>query len=258
MGKQFNDALKKVRMIKVDEKYYAGTYVDNIYLPQMLEKHRKMFEKGDGNELPPTKNGKKEKAVCIFSSSMLVYNFFSWIDKMHPLILDGIKYDRVVFEEQFRVLKTRNNKANLDVVLVSEDKKTILLIESKFTEHFKLGPAEISDAYDDPNSYFPNVKGWDRIIKQIRGRMESGEAAYFEGIKQLVCHLIGISSVILNEDARKLFNQKSWLHDGGLNLKGNETFIFKSIATRYKRPPDICHTDYAPLLQLKLSRKFHR
>lgn len=226
MGKKFNDALQKARMIKTDEKYYADSYKDNIYLPEMPEKHIHMFEKGAGNELSP-KNGKK--AACIFSSSMLAYNFFSWIDKMHPLILDGIKYDRVVFEERFRVLRTRNSRANLDVVLVSEDKKTILLIESKFTEHFKLGPVKISDAYDDPNSYFPNIKGWDRIFKHIRDRMETGETAYFVGIKQFACHLIGISSVILNEDARKWFNQESWLHDGGLDLKGNETFISKNI-----------------------------
>jgi hypothetical protein len=229
MGKKFNDALQKARMITVDKDYYANTYVDNIYLPQMAEKHIRMFCKGEGKELLP-KDGKKEKGACIFSSSMLAYNFFSWIDKNHPLLFDGVRYDRVVFEEQFRVLKTRNNKANLDVVLVSEDEKTILLIESKFTEHFKLGPVEISEAYDDPKSYFDNVKGWVPIIKQIRDRMDSGDEAYFEGIKQVACHLIGISSVILNNEARDWFNHNSWLHHiEGLNLKGNETFIFKSI-----------------------------
>ena len=229
MGKKFNDALKRARMIEVDKNYYASNYAANIFLPPMAEKHIRMFCKGEGKELLP-QDGKKEKAACIYSSSMLAYNFFSWIDKKHPLMLDGVKYDRVVFEEQFRVLKTRNNKANLDVVLVSEDEKTILLIESKFTEHFKLGPVDISKAYDNPKSYFDNVEGWDPLIKQIRDRMESGEEAYFEGIKQVACHLIGISSVILNKDARDWFNQNSWLHHiEGLNLKGDETFIFKSV-----------------------------
>lgn len=229
MGKKFNDALQKARMITVDKDYYANTYVDNIYLPQMAEKHIRMFCKGEGKELLP-KDGKKEKGACIFSSSMLAYNFFSWIDKNHPFIFDGVKYDRVVFEEQFRVLNNRNNKANLDVVLVSEDEKTILLLESKFTEHFKLGPVDISDAYDDPNSYYVNVEGWVPIIKQIRDRMNLGEKAYFEGIKQVACHLIGISSLILNNEARDWFNHNSWLHHiEGLNLKGDETIIFKSI-----------------------------
>ena len=229
MGKKFNDALKKARMIEVDKNYYASKYMDNIFLPQMAEKHIRMFCKGEGKELLP-KDGKKEKAACIYSSSMLSYNFFSWIDKTHPLLLEGVNYSRVVFEEQFRVLKNRNNKANLDVVLVSEDEKTILLFESKFTEHFKLGPVNISDAYDDPKSYFANGKEWAQIIKQLRDRMDSGEEAYFEGIKQVACHLIGISSVILNDEARDWFNHNSWLHHiEGLNLKGDETFRFKSI-----------------------------
>ena len=229
MCKKFNDALKRARMIEVDKNYYASNYVDNIFLKPMAEKHIRMFCKGEGKELLP-KDGKKEKAACIYSSSMLSYNFFSWIDKTHPLLLEGVKYNRVVFEEQFRVLNNRNNKANLDVVLVSEDEKTILLIESKFTEHFKLGTVDISDAYDDPKSYYAKGIEWTQIIKQLRDRMDSGEKAYFEGIKQVACHLIGISSVILNDEARDWFNHNSWLHHiEGLNLKGDETFRFKSI-----------------------------
>lgn len=229
MCKKFNDALKRARMIEVDKNYYASNYVDNIFLKPMAEKHIRMFCKGEGKELLP-KDGKKEKAACIYSSSMLSYNFFSWIDKTHPLLLEGVKYNRVVFEEQFRVLKNRNNKANLDVVLVSEDEKTILLIESKFTEHFKLGTVDISDAYDDPKSYFANGIEWTQIIKHLRDRMDSGEQAYFEGIKQVACHLIGISSVILNDEARDWFNHNSWLHHiEGLNLKGDEILRFKSI-----------------------------
>ena len=60
--------------------------------------------------------------------------------------------------------------------------------------------------------------------------MDSGEQAYFEGIKQVACHLIGISSVILNDEARDWFNHNSWLHHiEGLNLKGDEILRFKSI-----------------------------
>lgn len=253
MGKKFNDALQKARNIMVDKNYYANTYVDNIYLKQMAEKHIRMFCKGEGKELLP-KDGKKEKAACIYSSSMLSYNFFSWIDKTHPLLFDGIKYNRVVFEEQFRVLKNRNNKANLDVVLVSEDEKTILLIESKFTEHFKLGPVDISDAYDDPKSYFANGTEWVQIIKRIRDKMDSGEEAYFEGIKQVACHLIGISSVILNNEARDWFNHNSWLHHiEGLNLKGDETFRFKSIVFHPNTKGEESRTDDYEALNRKFA-----
>ena len=89
---------------------------------------------------------------------MLAYNFFSWIDKEHPLKYGGVIYNKVIFEEQFRVLKSRNNKANIDVLLISEDNKTILLLESKFTEHLKLEPIEISKAYSIDQSYFKKIQ----------------------------------------------------------------------------------------------------
>lgn len=231
----FNEELKKARAIEdVDELYYAKSYLKNIY-QEMPEKHVRMFCKGGGKELLP-KDGKKEKAACLYSSSMLAYNFFSWICTDTPLVYEGVKYDKVVFEEQFRVLKSRNNKANLDVVLVGKDsknKKTILSLESKFTEHLAVTDKmpEISDAYDLPSSYYANCKGdsWVSIVKKLRN-MSNGEKAYYEGLKQVFCHLIGISSVVLNEEARRWLNKNSWLnHLEGVDLEGDEKYIFKSI-----------------------------
>ncbi len=238
MDNKFKDSLRVARGIEVDEDYYANSYLDNIYSSQMAEKHIRMFCKGEGKELLP-KDGKKEKGACIYSSSMLAYNFFSWIDDGHPLEFDGVKYNRVIFEEQFRVLSSRHNRANLDVVLVSEDNKTILLIESKFTEHFKLGKVEISGAYYNNGSYFRDDNNgscfkdgsrWTGVFESIRDKMTNDEKAYFEGIKQVACHLVGISNVIQNELARDWFNHNSWLHHiEGIDLNGDETFIFKSI-----------------------------
>ena len=230
----FCEELKAARQIKVDERYYADTYLDNIYRGHMKEKFVGMFREGGGKELL-SKNGKKEKAACIYSSSMLAYNFFSWIDKNHPLSYEGVKYDKVVFEEQFRVLKNRNNKANLDVVLVSEDNKKILLLESKFTEHLvaKDSVPAISDAYDLSDSYFEDCYGgdWVQVIKELRGMPKAkNKKAYYEGLKQVVCHLIGISSAILNPDAREWFNKNSWLyHMESIGLKGDEEYRFMSI-----------------------------
>ena len=235
MSKNFNKELKKARGINVDGLFYADTYQDNIYNRRMEEKYIRMFCKGEGKELLP-KDGKKEKAACIYSSSMLAYNFFSWIGKNKIFEYDGIKYNKVVFEEQFRVLKNRNNRANLDVVLVSEDKKTIMLLESKFTEHFAVKDSvpDISDAYDSIDSYFENCYGsnWVKVIKRLREmpKERQGQKAYYEGLKQVVCHLIGISNVIKDPKARKWFNNNSWLsHLENIELKGDEIFIFKSI-----------------------------
>lgn len=229
MDNKFKDSLRVARGIEVDENYYANSYLDNIYPSQMAEKHIRMFCKGEGKELLP-KDGKKEKGACIYSSSMLASNLFSWIDNGHPLEFDGVKYNRVIFEEQFLVLMSRHNRANLDVVLVSEDNKTILLIESKFTEHFKLGNVEISDAYYNIGSYFGDGSRWTGVFESIRDKIKNDEKAYFGGIKQVACHLVGISNVIWNEFARDWFNHNSWLHHiEGIDLNGDETFIFKSI-----------------------------
>ena len=238
MDKEFLKALVSARDDTKYKRNYADSYRDNIFPAEMEDKHKCMFRNGGGKELD-MKEGKKEKGACIYSSSMLSYNFFHWIDSDHTLTLDGVEYDRVVFEEQFRVLKNRNNRANLDVVLVSKDCKTILLFESKFTEHLKNAPVEIKPSYDWADSYYScpnglyhsNGEKWVRIIKALRKMMEeSPDAVYYEGLKQVACHLMGISNVILNENARSWFNENSWLNKlYGVALKGNETFIFKSI-----------------------------
>lgn len=224
----FLDRLVKGRNIAVDKKYYAASYQDNIFPDSMAENHIRMFCRGGGKELFP-QNGQKEKAACVYSSSMLSYNFFHWIDAAHPLVFDGIEYDKVVFEEQFRVLANRNNKANLDVVLVSKDKETILLLESKFTEHLNTGKVEIADAYLHPDSYYDSGGQWAKIMKNLVDRQET-EDKYFGGIKQVACHLMGISSVIRNRNSLTWFNKNSWIKNQfGLDLKGSESFIFKSL-----------------------------
>lgn len=255
MGNKFKEELKKARNIEnVDGMYYADKYQDNIYGGLMEEKFIRMFCKGEGKELLP-KDGKKEKAACIYSSSMLAYNFFSWIGKNQILKYDGIKYNKVVFEEQFRVLKSRNNRANLDVVLVSEDNKTIMLLESKFTEHFaaKNSIPDISDAYDSSDSYFKDCCGddWIKVIKRLREMPEEkqGEKSYYEGLKQVICHLIGINNVINNQEARTWFNSNSWLHYvENIELQGDEKYIFKSIVFHPKtKEEDNLTTNYEKL-----------
>ncbi len=238
MDKEFLKALVSARDDTKYKRNYADSYRDNIFPAEMEDKHKCMFRNGGGKELD-MKEGKKEKGACIYSSSMLSYNFFHWIDSNHTLTLDGVEYDRVVFEEQFRVLRNRNNRANLDVVLVSKDRKTILLFESKFTEHFKNAPVKIKPSYDWADSYYScpngiyysNGEKWGCIIKDLRKMMdESPNAVYYEGLKQVACHLMGISNVVLNESARTWFNENSWLNKlYRIPLKGNETFIFKSI-----------------------------
>ena len=231
MNDLFYNTLKIERGIEVDGRYYAENYLKNIFPDQMAEEHIRMFCRGGGKELYPSE-GRTEKAACLYSSSMLAYNFFHWIGKDTTLTLDGVEYDKVVFEEQFRVLVNRNNKANMDVVLVSKDEKTILLLESKFTEHLKPGAVDIKAVYENPSSYFSKGEKWVNVIKCLKRMMkqDSEKDTYYEGLKQVACHLMGISNVILNDKARAWFNSNSWLKNQfGCCLDGDKEYIFKSL-----------------------------
>lgn len=227
MISEFLEKLKEVRRIDTDKKYYAQNYQENIYPDTMEEIHIRMFCRGGGKELYPG-DGTKEKAACIYSSSMLSYNFFHWIDEKHPLTLFGIKFTKVIFEEQFRVLKNRNNKANLDVVLLSEDGKTLLALESKFTEHLHRGFVNIKEAYNISDNYFSFGKNWVKVINYLRSNYNN--ESYHEGLKQVACHLMGISSVMLDAAAKEWFNNNSWLnHLYHINIGDVKNIIFKSL-----------------------------
>ena len=118
------------------------------------------------------------------------------------------------------------------MVLVSEDDNTILLLESKFTEHFKMGKVDIKDAYYEPGSYFCNGEDWVGVFQSLHNRMDASKDAYYEGLKQVACHLIGISSAILDDSARQWFNDNSWmnrLENIELKKENKTVFIFKSI-----------------------------
>ena len=105
-----------------------------------------------------------------------------------------------------------------------------MLLKLGFTEHLKLEPIEISKAYSIDQSYFINGEQWVEIINSLRNDMSLNKKAYYEGLKQVACHLIGICSAILNEEANKWFNQNSWMHHiENINITDDTTLIFKSI-----------------------------
>ena len=120
--------------------YYVLNLEDNLIGGNMTNRHREMFEKGSGGELHDT----PAKAKAIDSSSMLSYNFFRHICEDCPVEIEGIKYNKVFFEVQIKTLK-KGSPANMDVVLMSEDKNTVLFIESKFLEYLDSGSVKFSD-----------------------------------------------------------------------------------------------------------------
>lgn len=228
--KQFYEALRKARNISqesVDDKYYLKSYKDNIY-GEMPVFFYEMFWQGYGSELKPGRGGEKPKAAALHSSSMLAYNFFHWISEETPLTYEGVIYDKVVFEEKLRVLKG-NNMANMDIVLVSKDNNTVLFLESKFTEHLEM---LFTRTYHNPTNYLSQGETWSSVIRTFNLRSH-----YYAGIKQIMCHLMGINNLAINQDALNWFNKNSWLNKVyGITLKGDENYIFKSIVFQPNDP----------------------
>ncbi len=189
-----------IKSLKDDLKDYARNVADsalvdachffdfrqNIYGGTMKEEIQKMFLAGDGNELV-------SKACAVHSSSMLGYNFFHWVSKEFPLRLhygdeSVVEYTDVLYEVKIPVLK-RSRSANMDIVL-KNDYGVILFIESKFIEYTSTGRFDISDSYKKADSYYYSGKEWAEFIsKKLNTKMEK---QYWGGIKQKICHSIGL------------------------------------------------------------------
>ena len=149
----------------------------------MSEQFQDMFDEGSGGEL-------HSKAEAVHSSSMLSYNFFHWIDEKHPFKWGDIIYTQVFFEVKMKTIKNSPAPANMDVVLIDEDKQNILFIESKFTEYTKTEKFDLSKSYEDKSKRIYDSVSLDTIVEYIPDK----KYRYKEGIKQLISHLFGIHS----------------------------------------------------------------
>ena len=215
---------------------YFYDFRKNVFTGKMDINYISMFLDGDGSELV-------SKACAPHSSSMLGYNFFHWINEEHKLTITfndkkEITYDNVLFEVKIPVLNGKK-KANMDIVLRNNKTGEWLFIESKFTEYLNRGKFEMSDSYRNESSYFKKDyrDKWTRIIDSISG--SSKETGYWDGIKQEICHLIGLTN---------------WL-DKCVEIKGKEynnedvrfiNLVFEPDEERFKNEYDK-FTDYKKL-----------
>ena len=191
--------------LDADRGYYSCVR-ENAY--KCLAEDVHAFENGDGNEW---RCG--GKACAVHSSSMLAYNFFSWIGANNTCRIDGVEYNERFFEVRIPCLTT--SRANMDVTLLSRDKKHVLFIESKFTEHFSNASSKmrgLSDAYSDSQKYYEQGDIWPKLIAVEKDDAKRGDA-YFDGIKQEICHLIAIENIARHNkralDAFRRLNQNS-------------------------------------------------
>ena len=259
-SKESNDFLEELakslpndRVINLAKKngswgsYYLHTWGDNVWGGSMSSDFQKMYNEGDGRELLC-------KACAIHSSSMLAYNFFHWINNMAIFKFRDIEFDRVFFEVKIPCLKKPgavkkidekiwNNFvcANMDVMLAGkhDGQPHVFFLESKFTEHFSSASSamrKIKSAYYDKNEdrYIVTKYDMPAVVEKFRDKAGANDRrkAYYDGIKQSICHLIAITNLIDDQSIREAFVRK-------YNIDETSTFHFANLlyspAERFKK-----------------------
>lgn len=235
----------------------------NVYGNVMNERFVRMFNGGSGGELDG-------KACAVYSSSMLAYNFFHWIDKQHHLKLkidsQSIIFNQVFFEIRMIPLGSRTSKkapANMDVVLVSEDGHDVLMLESKLLEYTERHSRklEMPESYLNENKYCKNATPtyWTNVIRTIQGHSNRKRSRYFAGIKQNICHLIAIDNLITkDEEALKFLQEENY----GFQLHPNSHIIYKALlfnpdSSRFEKEAAF-YKDYQDLISNELNKSMSR
>ncbi len=168
------------------------------------ESARGLFEaatSGDGNE--------KSRILTLHSSSLLAFLCFNDVAN-HPITIDGIVYDEVMFEVKNDVIDASLGKpSNIDVLLMGDNRKKLLFLESKFTEYLsggKVTPSpdryetfytELTKKFDCPFSAgYVTVDSKTDESQKTQYALYKGEktSEYLYGIKQAFSHLLGIAT----------------------------------------------------------------
>ncbi len=164
--------------------------------------------------------------------------------RISDLQIGNEHYDKAYFEVQNTVIPGRK-PSNMDVVLISKDNKTILFLECKFSEYITNAKQTVSNDYLDKCEL--SNKLYDLVVKNELGTIERGEKefifktkdAYSQGTKQVISHLVGITSFIYrksgyennfkffkDDDRRKIYDmkfEKIIFQEILFKLKGYET-----------------------------------
>lgn len=165
----------------------------------------------------------KDKMDTIYSSSLQSLLIMHRVSKDHPIIIGTESYSKALYEYRNRVI---GYPSSVDVVLVNEDEKSVLFIESKLYEIIRdstpngeavVGPSyfssengfhklglsceELSDEIKiECNSYVKNHYNSGIKRSELSGNVELAKInplkekgfVYSEGIRQILSHIIGI------------------------------------------------------------------
>jgi hypothetical protein len=153
-----------------------------------FQSYLKRLFNGDGNE-------EKNFYAKDSSSRLSCLCFYSWM-KGGGINLNGTLFTSCYLEAKNKVIR---KPSNVDVLLVSQDQKTLMYLESKFTEYVR----DANQKATLRNGYFQSKKLQPLILELIDAKfIDKNENAdgthnvhsttYPQGIKQMISHFIGV------------------------------------------------------------------
>jgi hypothetical protein len=179
--------------------------IDN---PDLFDKKFEQAVSGNGDE--------QKKILTLHSSSRLALLVFYNVDNNHIFTLNiegkDIEFNFSTFEFKNPVIRY---PSNMDVVLVSSDRKTVLFLESKFSEYYMSaaesgGAISVQYAKNEYSKFFydteeEGVDDWLKSIgidttynpketEQKKFKLSTIDKSlnYLDGFKQMISHYVGI------------------------------------------------------------------
>ena len=231
----------------VDEKGYFESYRGNIFRGRMSIEFQDMFNAGSGDEL-------RTKAEAVHSSSMLSYNFFHWIKEKNLFKWENVEYNKVLFEVKMQTIIGSPAPANMDVVLISKDKKHLLFIESKFLEYTEAKSFKLSESYyqDEKRFIKKDDVDWEKLLYNHDSEeyKPDGCYKYKEGIKQLITHLFGIHGLVYDNNKTRSYAKE---HCDTLKevFNSKQQIDFKFITLIFKPNKDEFREEYGSYEEYK-------
>lgn len=227
--------------------------LSKIFDLTVTTKMRELFKaatSGDGDE--------KSKIVTLHSSSLLAFLCFYDVSN-HPITIDDTEYNEVMFEIKNDVINTSLGKpSNIDVLLMGENRKKLLFLESKFTEYLSggkvfLSPERYKKFYDllSEKLKLPFKTSFDKVKhKPNKSHSEPFEteeyclktkertSEYLGGIKQAFSHLLGIATGPANQQASENEAYKMSLLENAEKIKF-ASIVFNCDNDKFKKYDDL-------------------
>lgn len=227
--------------------------LSKIFDLTVTTKMRELFKaatSGDGDE--------RSKIVTLHSSSLLAFLCFYDVSN-HPITIDETQYNEVMFEVKNDVINASLGKpSNIDVLLMGENRKKLLFLESKFTEYLSggkvfLSPERYKKFYDllSEKLKLPFKTSFDKVKhKPNKSHSEPFEteeyclktkertSEYLGGIKQAFSHLLGIATGPANQQASENEAYKMSLLENAEEIKF-ASIVFNCDNDKFKKYDDL-------------------